>query len=108
MAAAGFEIKGSLACGFWGSRTHMGSIGKQVPLPLHHQYATSTGAGASCSLSDPCLVISLPPLHLTDSASAGVSLLVIGVNDTTISKKIERITHFSISLVCYVEYITSI
>src|SRR5882724_12883724 len=28
-----------------GLGTHMGSIGKQVPLPLHHHYATGAGAG---------------------------------------------------------------
>ena len=40
----GLKITG-LAC-LWlagGLGTHMGSIGKQVPLPLHHPNATGTG-----------------------------------------------------------------
>ena len=44
-----------LAC-LWlagGLGTHMDSIGKQVPLPLHHHYMTGTGAGTSCLSLDP-------------------------------------------------------
>src|SRR5882724_4505264 len=47
----GLKIEGS-ACSWLagGIGTHMGSIGKQVPLPLCHHYGTSTGAGVSCLL----------------------------------------------------------
>jgi len=53
---AGFENPWrGLTCSWFagGLGTHMGSIGKQVPLPLCHHYVTSTGASASCSLLDP-------------------------------------------------------
>ena len=50
----GLKIPGS-ACSqlAGGLGTHMGSIGKQVPLPLHHHYVTGAGARTLCSSLDP-------------------------------------------------------
>src|SRR5882724_4581287 len=71
---AGFENQGD-----WHSQlarglgTHMGSIGKQVPLPLHHHYMTSAGASTSCQTHH---LVSrfLPPLchHCATSTGAGM------------------------------------
>src|SRR5882724_655948 len=78
----GLKIKGIGIVTCWGLWTHMGSMGKQISLPLHHHCATGTGTSMSCLLSD---LHSVSRSHhryiITDRHWHWHVVLIVGVND---------------------------